>query len=112
MIFISIIEAIYLIFMFRYFETSVDFNILSSPKGYWFEHLIGNEKGKRICPFGQVAIIPLSIMLIARHYIYIPYQSNILLLAFGFSWMNLNATVYLLPILILEFFYNPNINAS
>ena len=42
--------------MFHFFKTSIDFNILASPEGWLFEHLIGNEKGLRICPFGRIAI--------------------------------------------------------
>ena len=30
---ISIIESVYLVYMFHFFKTSMDFNILSSPKG-------------------------------------------------------------------------------
>jgi len=105
MILLSVFESTYLIYMFRYFSTSIDFNVLSSPKGYWFQHLTGNKKGTRICPFGQVAIIPLSIILIARHFVHIPHQPYILLFAFSLSLINLNATVYLFPILLLEFLY-------
>jgi hypothetical protein len=37
----SLLESFYLIFMFLFFKTSIDFNVLSSPKGSWLEHLIG-----------------------------------------------------------------------
>ena len=106
-LYISILESIYLIIMFHFLKTSIDFNILASPKGAWFEHLIGNEKGLRICPFGRVAILALIFVLIVRNYVNIPqYVINIsLIIAFILSLMNLNAVVYILPILITEYFY-------
>ena len=58
--------------MFIFFETSIDFNVLKSPSGKWFKHLIGEEYGGRICPFGKVAIFALIFIFIARHYIIIP----------------------------------------
>ena len=56
---ISIVESSYLIYMFLFFETSVDFNIFSQGelgKSGLFKHLVGNECGLRICPFGRIAI--------------------------------------------------------
>ena len=47
----------------------MDFNVLRSPTGWWFEHLVGDHYGLRICPFGRVAIFALIAILIARHYI-------------------------------------------
>ena len=102
----SIIETIYLIYMFLFFKTSIDFNILSSPKGWWFEHLIGDEYGLRICPFGRVIIFALIFILIIRHYVKIPiyYINAALIISFILSLMNLNATVYLLPIWLYEIY--------
>ena len=60
----SLLESFYLIFMFLFFKTSIDFNVLSSPKGSWLEHLIGDEYGLRICPFGRVAIFALIFILV------------------------------------------------
>ena len=104
---ISILESLYLIFMFLFFKTTVDFNVLRSPDGWWYSHLIGDEYGVRICPFGRVAIFALIFILIARHYIKIPQDFiNIsLVVAFVLSLMNMNALIYLLPVLLIEYFY-------
>ena len=76
---ISIIESIYLIYMFLFLKTSIDFNILASPKGWLFEHLIGNTRSLRICPFGRIAIFALIFVLIMRNFITIaPYLVRIL----------------------------------
>jgi len=105
-IYISILESIYLIFMFHFFNTSIDFNVIASPTGWWFEHLIGDEYGLRICPFGRVAIFALIIVLLLRHYFKISQSFvNIALgISFILSLMNLNAVVYLIPIWLIEFY--------
>jgi len=104
---ISIIESLYLVYMFHFFKTSIDFNILSSPKGWLFEHLTGDEYGLRICPFGQIAIFALIFVLIARHFYEIPenFIKFALLVSLVLSFLNLNAVVYLVPIWIVELYY-------
>lgn len=107
MSYFSILEVIYLIYMFHFFETNIDFNITSSPEGWWFKHLIGNEYGLRVCPFGRIAIfIPIALILL-RHIIHIPkiYIQYIISIALAMSLSNLNAFVYLLPIFFIEIFY-------
>ena len=104
---ISIIESLYLVYMFHFFKTSMDFNILSSPKGWLFEHLIGDEYGLRICPFGRIALFALIFDIIARHYFKITDNFIIfaLLVSFVLSLMNLNAVVYLIPIWLVEMYF-------
>ena len=104
---ISILESLYLIFMFLFFKTSVDFNVLRSPEGAWFEHLVGDEYGVRICPFGQVVIFALIFVLILRHYVKIPQWFIYLALGISFvlSLMNMNAVMYLIPIWLIEYLY-------
>ena len=103
---ISILESLYLIYMFLFFKTSVDFNILDSPKGKFFEHLIGNEYGVRICLFGQNAIFVLISILLGRHYVNIPqwFINMSLFVSFVLSLMNMNAIVYMLPVWVYEIY--------
>ena len=103
---ISITESLYLLYMFLFFKTSVDFNIFDSPRGKYFEHLIGNEYGLRICLFGQKAIFVLIGILLGRHYINIPqWFINISLgISFVLSLMNMNAVVYMLPVWFYEIY--------
>ena len=98
---IRILEALYLIYMFNFFETSVDFNVFSSPDHRFFKHLIGNEKGNRICPFGHVAIFALVMVLLFGSRQLIKCS---LVIAFILSLMNLNALVYLIPVFIVEYY--------
>ena len=104
---ISLIESTYLIFMFLFFKTTMDFNVLRSPNGWWFNHLVGEEYGLRICPFGRVAIFALIFVLILRHYVKIPewFIYLALVISFVLSLMNMNAIVYLIPILLIEYLY-------
>ena len=107
---ISILECIYLIFTFRFFKTSLNFDIL---KIYWvhkyLEHDINNTYGLKICPFGQDAILLLVGILLLRNVypiqkIYIKYS---LYIALTMSLlMNWNALVYLLPVYALEKYFN------
>lgn len=96
---IRILEALYLIYMFCFFETSVDFNVFSSPDHRFFKHLIGNKKGNRICPFGHVAIFALVTVLLFGSRRLIKCG---LVIAFILSLMNLNALVYLIPVFVVE----------
>lgn len=105
---LSLIESFYLIFMFHVFETSVDFNFLPpgilAQNSVWFQHILGNEKGLRICLFGRVIIIALIAILIARNFITITRTQFrwILITSFVLALMNMNAVAYLMPVWLLE----------
>ena len=104
---ISIIESAYLIYMFLFFKTSIDFNIFDSPSGEWFGHLVGSQYGLRICPFGRYAIFVLIFILIGRHYINMPQWFLFLtfVITFIISFLNMNAVAYLIPVWIIEYLY-------
>ena len=103
---ISIIESIYLFYMFRIFETSVDFNVFAAPSNFWFKHLVGNEKGLRICLFGQIAILPAIGILLLRNFIYIPTLviKSLIVISMILSLMNFNAVAYLIPVWLIEYY--------
>ena len=101
--FISILESLYLIFMFHYFKTSINFS-KSSFYSYFFHHSLGKQRELRICPFGRVAIFGLIFILISRHFIMYPKKFIIFVwvITVLLSTMNMNAMVYLLPIELVE----------
>ena len=102
----SIAESAYLLYMFHFCETSIDFGITQSPDGYWLKHVMGNSQALRICPFGRVAIFFLMGILLGRHFtpFITPRIVNISLgTSFLLSFMNTNALVYLMPIYIIEY---------
>ena len=108
---ISLIESIYLIYMFNFFKTKIDFNMFASPTNHWFKHLTGNEYGVRICLFGQILSVPGTILLIARNFYssFNDYTTYGIYASMILSLMNINAIVYLLPIWILELLVLPTI---
>ena len=105
--YISIIESIYLFYMFRHFKTTIDFNMsrTSILNFKIFDHLTTNAKGLRVCYFGQVAILVIIALLLIRHIFIIPYKLTHLILTSAalLSFLNLNALVYLLPVFTIEF---------
>ena len=103
----SIIESIYLVYMFHFLQTSVDFNFMESPTTSFFKHAIGNEKTYRICPFGQYAIVLLIAVLLGRNVISISKFFVIISIGISLflSLMNMNALIYLLPVVIVEGVY-------
>ncbi len=102
--YISLLESVYLLYMFHFFETSVDFSIAESPSGWWFRHTVGNEKGLRICPFGRIAILAYIFIILARGPLDFPswVSRAALVLAMFLALMNMNAVVYLLPVAAVE----------
>ena len=63
---ISIIETIYLIYMFHFFKTRLNFNVLPefsfTQKHKFLKHLNDDTYGLRICPFGRIIIFLLIIV--------------------------------------------------
>ena len=116
---ISIIESIYLLYMFIYFKTKINFNILlgdilsSNYKNLhkfletstFLKHSLTDDYNNKICNFGHVIIIPFIIYLILRNFILSinKYHTYMLYMSFILSLMNINALIYLLPIWIIEF---------
>ena len=104
LLYISIIESIYLTYMFLFLQTSVDFNFMESPTTSFFKHAVGNEKTCRICPFGQYAIFLLIAILLGRNAI--SMSKFFVIVSIGIavflSLMNMNALIYLLPVIIVE----------
>jgi len=107
---VSIIESVYLIYMFHFFKTKVDFNwnILPNFNNGIFKHLVGNEYGLRICPFGRQAIFALIFLLLIRNFNVISKKIIFaaLIISFVLSLMNLNAVVYLIPVWLTEIWLN------
>ena len=101
---IAIFESLYLIYMFCFFETSIDFNIFSSPDGKWFKHLIGNKKGNRICSFGHITIFFLIGLILFRELFPKALVTVSFVIAFLISLLNLNVLVYLIPIFVIEYY--------
>ena len=100
---ISIIESLYLIFMFHFFKTTINFSKGTYDSNF-FHHSLNDEANLRICPFGRVTIFVLIFILISRHFIKYPSWFIIIMwiITVLLSFMNMNAVLYLLPVEIVE----------
>jgi hypothetical protein len=118
----SIIEALYLIYMFNFFKTTIEFHHpfeMFQTNGFakYFKHPINSGRlENKICCFGNYISYVFAAYIILR---YILYKTNyieqsklcmvnkiIIYIALGLSLlMNLNAFIYLIPLLLLEYYY-------
>lgn len=105
-LYISILECIYFFYMFRYFETTINFDIHKIYFEHrYLKHSINNNYGLKICPFGRDIILLLIGILLIRNVYKIPqtYIYYSLYIALGLSLlMNWNAFVYILPVYVIE----------
>tara|TARA_Y100000590_G_C15701599_1_gene1007006 strand:- start:910 stop:1272 length:363 start_codon:yes stop_codon:yes gene_type:complete len=112
---ISIAESIYLVYMFHFYKTSLNFNILPElslvKNNNYFKHLSDDTCGLRICLFGRIVIFLLiGVLLLRNVYPITKFHMNVvLIISFILSLMNLNAVVFLIPFWTVEIVYVSNI---
>lgn len=116
---ISIVEAIYVLYMLTFFKTRYNFALnLTKFKKHWWVHPIGHSDKPRdmICKVGQLLGIVIFILLIIRGIVftiidkdsknynyYVKLNYMILITGILTSLSNLNAFLYVLPVYIVEF---------
>lgn len=117
-LYISFLEAIYIIYMFNYFKTKFSFEF-DRPLLFFYELLkkVGIKTKymthsmsstviptSHICQFGHFISWIIGIYLILR--CFIPklnkYNKLVLFLIFVGSFLNMNALVYLIPFFLIE----------
>ena len=107
---ISIIVAIYILYMFNYFKTTISFaHPLTYFNNKYLYHPIINteEKTYMICKFGQDASWLIALFLILRFYICKNIKQCSLLVYIAIvigSFLNLNAVIYLIPYFLIEMY--------
>ena len=121
LIIFSIIEAIYVIYVLRFFKTrkSLDYGYVIKKlsflrMGKYIEHPTREyiEPKSMICPFGHDLAFLLGGYLIIRFLLGFKMKTiiilNFLILALSFimSFMNFNAVIYLLPFIIVDLLFN------
>lgn len=116
--YISILEALYIFYMYNVFKTSIsvhhplEFMINNLPLNNFFKHPVysGNYENK-ICMLGKIVSWLLIIWILTRKYMK-PYVKNIpfinklifILLFVGTLLMNLNAFLYMAPVFLYEYY--------
>jgi hypothetical protein len=105
-LYISILEGLYMLYMFHYFETKKDFNwLIYEWENKYMKHLNDDTYGLRVCPFGRIAILFLIGLLLLRNFVKI--KQIYILYAFYFALvlsllLNWNALIYIMPVFIIE----------
>ena len=106
---ISIIEALYVIYMFRYFKTTYSFNYLPLQfldNSLYLKHQKNatNTPESHICLFGHDMAFVIAAFLILRNFIpcLMEYNTCILSLILIGCFINLNAIAYILPVIVIE----------
>lgn len=118
---VTLALSVYLVFMFRHFRTTFTVHhplewSMQQRVGSYFKHPYGNTTyGRKICPFGQHAILVLVTFLLVRGYLHVYTHidhtllqrlSYIALAITGIcSLLNMNAVVYLLPYFAHEYWW-------
>tara|TARA_B100000929_G_scaffold223602_2_gene179964 strand:+ start:6816 stop:7241 length:426 start_codon:yes stop_codon:yes gene_type:complete len=121
MLLVSIIEVLYLIYMFNFFKTTIEFHhpfeiFLTSFSKYLKHPIKTGIYENKICRFGNDISYIFAIYIILR---FILYKTNsikkntlcminktLIYVAFVVSLlMNMNAVIYLIPLLLLEYYY-------
>lgn len=113
----TFIESIYLLYMYFFFKTKYSFNGASFEKeteslGQMFVHNTGEYENK-VCMFGKIMAILAVSLAIVRAYLLLAnptYKNAIITTTIGFNIfclsmayiMNLNAFVYVLPLILAE----------
>ena len=105
-LYISICESIYLIYMFHFFKTKKDFNLIQyNWDNKYMKHLNGDVYGLRVCTFGRIAIFFIIILLLLRNLVKIEHMYIIYVIYFALFLsflLNWNALIYLIPLFIVE----------
>jgi len=105
-----ILIALYILYMFQFFKTSISFNhplefyILDNVSNYYNHPISTTDYESKICSFGKDIIWLLVIYLLYKSY----YGTNktinriVIFITFILSLMNFNAVLYLIPYFISE----------
>ena len=108
-IIISIIESIYVVYMFRFFKTTYSFNLIPLKfldENQYLAHQKYNSQNpiSHICPFGHDMAFVIAGYLILRNFVpcLMEYNSWIIGLIFLGCFLNFNCVVYFLPIVLIE----------
>ena len=106
---ISVIEAVYVIYMFKYFKTTYSFNYLPLQfldNSLYLKHQKNatNTPESHICLFGHDMAFVIAAFLILRNFIpcLMEYNTCILSLILIGCFLNLNAIAYILPVILIE----------
>ena len=108
---LSILEGIYIYYMYNFFKTKYSFNFPYEINWNlnFLKHSKMDKYQSKICPLGNLVGILLLLWFCFRFYInrYKYYNKYIIyMIIIGSLFMNFNAFIYFIPIIIIEFYYS------
>ena len=127
MLFVSLIEGLYVMYMFIYFKTRYSLEIgrwNNIPMGETLKKITSmdlsellyhpGDKSKRpesqICLFGKYGSVVIFLYLILREFVSLPKYTNaiVFFIIMLLCMMNYNAVLYMLPVIVTEFYMSRN----
>lgn len=107
---VSLLQALYLLYMFQCFQTTVSFHhpfevAITEVHQYLRHPIRSGVYESKICPFGKHMSVLGALYLVLRNAFPTLYRFNTTIFQFSLLtalFMNMNAFVYLLPILFVE----------
>ena len=110
-IYISLLESIYIIFMYNFFKTEKSFHhifeiIINTKNGIFYHPINTGLYENKICDFGKFSSFIIAFWFLIRHFIKNSNYLNRIFMKIIFMVsfiMNLNSFIYLIPIFIIEF---------
>ena len=117
---ISIIESVYIFYMYNLFKTKTSFHspleilIQKNNINNFIKHPVSTGiYESKICPLGNYVSILLVLWIISRNFIkknIIPVNNFIFSIIFICSFiLNINSFIYLIPVFLYEFFIYPKL---
>ena len=117
---ISIIESVYIFYMYNLFKTEISFHspleilIQKNNINNFIKHPVSTGiYESKICPLGNYVSILLVLWIISRNFIkknIISVNNFIFSIVFICSFiLNINSFIYLLPVFVYEFFIYPKL---
>ena len=125
MLVISLMEGLYIVYMFVFFKTCYSLEIgrwQGEPITKFFKKIVNLDVGElldhpttecqipksQICMFGKYASVLIFAHLICRHFVSFLKKINVyvFIVIFLFCFMNYNALLYMVPIFVLEVLIN------
>ena len=120
MLAVSLLEGLYVMYMFIYFKTCYNLEI-----GRWngapftkmdFSEILYHpiEKSKipisQICTFGKYGSVLIFLYLLFREFVSLPRYTNLIVfvIILGLCMLNYNAVLYMLPVVAVELYMNRN----
>jgi hypothetical protein len=127
MLVVSLLEGLYVMYMFIYFKTCYNLEVGRGYNGSLskyikkitsmdYSEILYHSKEKcrteksQICLFGKYGSVLIFFYLLLREFVSLPKYTNLIVfvIILGLCMLNYNAVLYMLPIISIEIYMNRN----